>query len=312
MSKHKPREYAVIDKNDGAWMNRILIGTPVTGLVRYEWVLGRYGQIIPTNWSFAQAAQPVYNYAPMRYMVPDAQNLIVKTCIEQDFEFCLFHEHDNVLPQDCFVRLNAYMRSCDVPIVSALYFTRSEPPEPLIYRGRGNSFYDQWKVGDKVWCDGVPTGTLLVHNSILKALWERSPEYMVNGQKTRKVFDCPENIYDDPSKITPYQVEAGTSDLTFCSRIIKEKIFDAAGWPEYQKMRYPFLVDTNIFVPHIEQDGRQFPLGGIPKQFLPDPPKAKVLHGPLKGLDQAASRKRTAANAADPGKRRSRRHKSSV
>lgn len=304
MSHHKAREYAVVDRNDGDWMNRILIGTPITGLVRTEWMQARYGQICPTNWSMAGAFQPIYTHAPMRYLVADAQNLICKAMIEQDFEWLLMHEHDNVMPIDCFVRINEYMRNCDVPVVSGLYFTRSEPPEPLIYRGRGNSYFQDWKIGDKVWCDGVPMGCTLIHNSIIKALWERSPEYNLNGTITRRVFSCPENAYMDPEKEGSFHIDVGTSDLAFCNRLIREKIFDAAGWPEYQKMKYPLLVDTNLFLYHIEQDGRMFPVGGIPKRFLPDPKPVEHKHGSFKGL--ARSNSRTAANAANsrtPSKR---------
>lgn len=273
MVPHKPREYAVIDRNEGDWMNRLLVGTPVTGMVRAEWVRARYGQIIPTNWSMADAWQPLPTHCPMRYLVADAQNLIVKVAIDNDFEWVVFIEHDNVLPPNAFIILNEYMQKCAVPIVSGLYFTRSEPPEPLIYRGRGNSFFTGWKVGDKVWCDGIPMGTTLIHNSILKELWKRSPEYNCNGTITRKVFSCPENSYEDPEDQSSYTIEVGTSDLAFCNRCIKEDIFKAAGWPEYHRKKYPFLVDTRLMVGHIEQDGRVFPIGGIPRQYLPDPPK---------------------------------------
>ena len=266
-ANHKPREYAVVDRNPGTWVNRILVGTPCTGLVRMEWVNARYGQIIPTNWSMAETIQWMSAYAPMRYMVHDAQNLIVKTCIEQDFEWCLFIEHDCLIPRDCFVRVNQYMRDCKIPVISGLYFTRSDPPEPLIFRGRGNSFYTDWKMGDVVWCDGVPAGLLLIHNSILKVLWEESAEYVVNNQLTRRVFSAPEIIWRDPERASCFNLEVGTSDLAFCNRLIEDKIFEKAGWPEFQNKRWPFPVDTRIFCQHIEMDGRQFPLGGIPKQF---------------------------------------------
>lgn len=286
-----PREYSVLDQNEGSWQNKLLIGTPMTGLVRCEWVAARYGQWIPTNWSHQESWQGVPTYGPVKYLVADAQNLIVKYFIENDFEWLLMLEHDNVIPRDCFQRLNDYMRKCEIPIVSGLYFTRSVPPEPLIYRGRGSSHYIHWKVGDKVWCDGIPMGCTLIHGSVLKAMWAESPEYVVNGQKTRKVFACKENVHADG----PFEVEGGTSDLHFCDRLIREKFFEKAGWPEYQKMKYPLLVDTEIFVQHCEQDGRMFPLGGIPKEFLPDKPCPKPQSRSTK--KPAASKKATSRSS---------------
>lgn len=246
-------------KNTGPWMNRILIGTPTTGIVRIEWVMARFGQVIPTNWSATDNIQPVASYIPMQYQVPDAQNLIVRNAIEKKCEWLLLLEHDNIPPPDAFIRLNEYMRNGDVPVVSGLYFTKSDPPEPMIYRGRGTSFFKDWKMGDKVWCDGVPTGFLLIHGTILNAMWKESPEYWINGQLTRRVFDTPEKVWTDPESGGTFTL-TGTSDLAWCERVIKEKFFEKAGWPEYQKKPYPFLVDTNLFIKHINEQGQQFPL----------------------------------------------------
>lgn len=249
----------VLQRNKGDWMIRIMIGTPTTGLVRMEWVMSRFGQIIPTNWSATDAVQPIASYLPMNYLVPDAQNLIVKSALEQKAEWVLLLESDNVLPPDAFLRLNKYMREKKVPVVSGLYFTKSDPPEPMTYRGRGTSFHHDWKMGDLVWCDGVPTGALLIHSSILQAMWDESPEYVVNGVLTRRVFDTPEKVWHDPQTGGTYTL-TGTSDLAWCARVIDEKFFEKAGWPAFQKKEFPFLVDTNLFVKHVDNEGRMFPL----------------------------------------------------
>ena len=254
----KPENNQILE-NKGQWQNRILIGTPSTGSVRMEWVLARFGQVIPTNWSATDAIQWISTYAPMKYLVADAQNLIVRTAIEKDFQWLLLIESDNVLPPDAFIRVNQYMLDAKVPVVSGLYFTKSDPPEPILYRGRGNSYFKDWKMGDKVWVDGIPTGFTLIHSSILKAMWKESPEYIINGQTTRRVFQTPEKAWQDPES-GGYHILVGTSDLAWCERVMKEEFFKKAGWPKYQEMKYPFLVDTNIFVKHIDENGRQFPL----------------------------------------------------
>ncbi len=246
-------------KNLGQWNHRILIGTPTTGLVRIEWVMARFGQVIPTNWQATDNIQPVVSFVPMQYQVPDAQNLIVKNAVEKKCEWVLLLEHDNIPPPDAFLRLNEYMRNSDIPVVSGLYFTKSDPPEPMTYRGRGTSFYKHWKMGDKVWCDGVPTGFLLIHNSILTAMWNESPEYWINGVLTRRVFETPEKVWSDPETGGIFTL-TGTSDLTWCERVIKGKYLEKAGWKKYQEMQYPFLVDTNLFIKHINEQGQQFPL----------------------------------------------------
>lgn len=251
-----------------AWQHRLAIGTPTTGLVRMEWVMARFGQLMPTNWSHVDLMEYIGTIAPLRYSVADAQNIIVKTAIEREVEWLLLIEHDNVLPAGAFVMFNDYMIKKTVPVVSGLYFTKTEPPEPMIYRERGRGYFNDWEMGDKVWCNGVPTGTLLIHMSIIRSMWNEAEEYQIDGHVLKKVFSQPAELIYNPEK-AELMVSTGTSDLRWCQDVVKNKHFQKAGWPKIQRKKYPFLVDTNIFVQHIDQNGRMFPQA-IPKQFKPE------------------------------------------
>lgn len=264
--QNKPGGTSIILDNNtsGKWKNRILIGTPAVGLVRMEWVQGRYGQTLPTNWSHIEFCQWMSSYIPVAYQVADAENLILRYAIENNFEWLLFVEHDNVLPNDCFIRLNEYMISKEAPVVGALYFTKSEPPEPMTYRSFGGGYFADWKLGDKVWCSGIPFGCTLIHMSILRVMWNEAPEYMAGNQITRRVFKTPQDIFKPETE--GYMSNGGTTDLQFCRECIENGIFEKAGWPEFQKKEFPFLIDTNIFVKHIDNDGVQWPLR-IPEQL---------------------------------------------
>ncbi len=247
---------------------RVLIFTPTIGLVRMEWVSARYSQLVPTNWSFANMLQFISAQIPIGYQIPDAQNLMVKKVVEEGYEWVLLIEDDNILPPDAFIRFNEYINEATIPMVSGLYFVKSTFAEPILYRGRGNSHFRDWKLGDRVWCDGVPTGALLIHSSLLKAAWKESEEYMIMGEKTRRVFEQPNRIwYDEVSG--GIIGKGGTTDLNWCSRLMEDGLFEKAGWPKFQKMQYPFLVDTRIFVRHIGKDGVQWPIA-VPARFVPD------------------------------------------
>lgn len=263
-------------KNTAPWHNRLLVATPSTGNVRMEWVLARYSQIIPTNWSQVDTIQWMHPFAPTEYLLPDAENLIANQAVLGGFEWLLFIEEDNVLPPDAFSRINEYIIDGSVPIVAGAYFTKSHPAEPVMYRGRGNGSFQDWKLGDKVWVDGVPFGFTLIHGSILKALWDESEEYMVAGEKVRRVFHTPARNTGDPNK-GEFSYMRGTSDLEFCTRIMENKIFDKAGWSEFQKMKFPFLVDTGIYIQHIDRNGRMYPLGGLPPKYHPKKEEVKTL-----------------------------------
>lgn len=258
--KPNPINYQVLDSGESTYVNRLLVATPTLGNIRIEWHNARVGQIIPTNWSMVTMIQAMNGFVPMRFQVADAQNLIVREAIEKQFEWLLLLEDDTCPPLDAFVRFNDYIRKADIPVVSGLYYTKSEPSEPLLYRGRGTSFYEEWEMGDRVWVDGVPTGCLLVRVALLREMWKDSPDYItpVGGQKTRRVFDTPNKVWFDEAT-GQYSSLTGTSDMDWCTRVIKGRYFEKAGYPDIQKKKYPFLVDTNIFCKHIDQSGKVYP-----------------------------------------------------
>lgn len=259
-----PKEYRIKAQDSGSnsYIKRLLVFTPTRGTVRMEWVVARYGQIIPTNWSMVLMQQFVDGFVPMRYSVADAQNLACKEVVENNYEWLLMIEDDTIPPPDAFIRFNKYMHKGDIPVVSGLYFTKSQPAEPLVYRGRGTSTYNNWKMGDKVWCDGVPTGMLLIHGDIIRAMWKDSPEYSAHGTVTKQIFNTPSGFWFDADSGQIGQ-KTGTSDLAWCEDVIKGKYFEKAGFPAIQKKKYPFLVDTNIFCYHIAPDGVQYPISTI-------------------------------------------------
>lgn len=252
----------VQDSGDPGYVNRVLVGTPTRGTVRIEWVMARYGQVIPTNWSSVQILEFLDSYIPLRYQVADAQNLIVKETIERDFQWLLLIEDDDVLPPDAFLRFNTYMREAKVPVVSGLYYTKSVPSEPLVYRGQGTSFYDKWKFGDLIYCDGVPTGCLLIHVGVLRAMWNDSEVYQCRGITTRRVFETPRIVAVDP-ETQEFNTMVGTSDLHWSKRVVDGDYLRKAGWNDYmdslEDPKYPLIIDTNIFCRHVDESGRMYP-----------------------------------------------------
>lgn len=244
------------------YQRRILIGTPTTGTIRMEWAAARYGMVIPANYSNVSMVQYLNGFIPLRYSIADGQNMIVQEAVKNNYEYLLLIEHDTIPPADALIRFNQYMRDKKYPVVSGLYFTRSDPAEPMIYRGRGSSYYTDWKLGDKVFCDGVPTGMLLVDMKLMREIYNDSPEYVVNTTTVRRVFDTPVKTWFNP-ETNSQETLVGTSDLDWCARIIEGGYLKKAGWTELAKKRYPFVIDTAINCMHIENDGTQFPLQGI-------------------------------------------------
>jgi hypothetical protein len=240
--------------------NRILVGTPTLGIIRAEWAQARYGQIIPCNWTAAGLNLGLSSNMPLGFLVAEAQNIITDLAVRENFQWVLFIEDDVILPVDAFIRLNEYMKSETIPVVSGLYFIKCTPSEPLVYRGRGNACFSKFKPGELVWADGVPTGCLLVNTKVLKILYDEAEEYVVSsGQKIRRVFETPAKAWCDP-ETNQTSMQAGTSDLRWCDEVIKKDVLRRAGWKAIGKKKYPFLVDTNLFCKHIDlTTGRQWP-----------------------------------------------------
>lgn len=249
-------------------LNRILIGIPTTGNVRMEWVMARFGQVIPCNWSQTDALQWLDQNSPIDFLVADARNVVVDSCLKQGFEWLMFIDHDTVIPPFTILRMNDRMIKGDVPIWSGLYFTKSKPSEPLVYRGKGNGYYKDWKIGDEVWTSCVPMGCTMIHSSILRELAKIVESYEVRpGLVVKKVFETPAKVWFD-SECRNWYTATGTEDMDFCAKIVDNDIFTRAGWPKYAKKEFPFLVDTVLFCQHIDENGRQYPSNGEEQEFM--------------------------------------------
>jgi hypothetical protein len=263
-----------IFKSDKKHTNRVLVGIPMTGLLRSEWVIARYGQVIPCNWSQTDCYHWIRTFSPLEFLVADARNIIVDSMVKKDFEWLFFIDHDVIIPPDTVLKMNERMIAGDIPVWSGLYFTKSVPSEPLVYRGRGNGYYNKWKIGDEVWVDGLPMGCTMIHNSLLKVMWEEAEEYTIRDaanqeQTIRKVFATPAIAWYDPQSHSWFTA-TGTEDLRWCDQVREKNIFKKAGWHEFQRKRYPFLIDTKIFCRHIEFDGIQYPSMNEEREFMPN------------------------------------------
>lgn len=262
VQRHSPtpvRPSRTIVHNDDpmGYNNRILCATPTRGTIRIEWHNALRGLVTPTNWSMVSMFQPLNVFFPVRFQVADAQNIIVRELLDKDFEWLLLLEDDVVPPPDLLVKLNGYMQRGDTPVVSGLYGTKSIPSEPLAYRGRGSGAFVDFRLGDEVWCDGVPTGCLLIHHAILRTMWNDSEEYAVGGQTMRRVFESAVGSWIDP-ETGSVSTKACTSDLDWCWRIIDHGYLEKSGWGALADREFPFLVDTSIQCAHITIDGQVF------------------------------------------------------
>ena len=263
----KERMGTVIIKAEVESRKRLMISVPITGLLRAEWAMAKFGQAIPTNWSHQEILQWIDTYAPLGFMVADARNVAVQKFIEGKFDWLFFIDHDVVMPMDTFVTWNQYMLKGDVPIWGGLYFTKSTPSEPLMYREPGRGYFDKWKLGDKVWVGGMGLGCNVIHRALLESIYKDSEDYQIGQLKLRRVFETPQNVTFD-AEHNAWLSDGGTEDLHFYKRLKTGGHYKKAGWGKFQEKKYPLLCDTKIFCRHIDWDGTQYPAKGEERQFL--------------------------------------------
>lgn len=251
--------------------DRLLIVTGTLGIVRIEWSIARYRQALPCNWVTAAANFGIGNVVPMNYLIADAQNLGCGEAISRGAEWILFWEDDVVPPLNALLQLNKFIPKVTVPVVSGLYFTKSSCSEPMIYRDLGTGSFRDFKIGDKVWAAGVPTGFLLVHSSVIKLMWNESEEYeTLDKRRTHRVFSTFTELVCDP-KTRKYTSFVGTSDRLWCERVIKEDVLTRAGFPEIGKREYPFLCVTRICCKHIDlTTGKIYPTDDVLREYMSD------------------------------------------
>lgn len=266
--------------NPAVWKWQVMMGIPSLGTVRMEWALAYMNMIMPMNWSASTVIHPVRILSPLQYHVAEAQNVIVKTLLDSPWDYLLLIEDDVIVPPSLMIRMGKWLEHGKYPMVSGLYHLKANPPEPMTFRGRGNGSFEGWRKGagaiekradlpkavkphEVCFCDGVPTGCLLISRKLLEVAWEASNPIVLRYQRTdglieevptREVFKTTREAGENP-ETGGYYRRVGTSDLEFCDKAMKNGWFKEAGFKEAAKMKYPFPVDLKLVCGHIDRNG---------------------------------------------------------
>ena len=236
----------------------ILLGTPTLGTIRMEWHDAMISLIAPPMWSLVRST-------PKGFSTHDAQNMLVDTVLRHPFKFLILIEDDTIPHPGFLLAIDKHCwraeRKLGPPVVSGLYHIKGSAetrrgktgglellgPEPLVYRGAGQRAFRDWTMGDLVWVDGVPTGALMLHRSILE-VWAAEPDvetYSVPGYPfpMKKVFQRPAQVWTDPDG--GIHTASGTSDLYFSHQTLERGLLQKAGYGKWARKRYPYLIDTS-------------------------------------------------------------------
>lgn len=113
--------------------------------------------------------------------VDEARNIIVKSAFQQAEDFggelshVFFLDDDVLITRDTLIRLLSW----EVPIVSGLYFGKSDDPQPLLFFEKYGGCAADWPINSLVSCYAHGMGCTLIQADVFKAVeypWFKTEE----------------------------------------------------------------------------------------------------------------------------------------
>jgi len=143
--------------------NYLLVAIPSRGMVSCEFVSSLLIQDNPLNMSLR------YRFE-LGGEVGKSRNALVNYAKRIKAEYILFLDDDVILPPDCFNKL-VYWANKGNEVISGVYYSKQIPPQPLIFKGRGNGYMNNWKEGDIIEdADGIGMGIALIKMRIFNEI----------------------------------------------------------------------------------------------------------------------------------------------
>ena len=145
----------------------IVLGVPTFGTVSYEWHSHMLQLQNPMNRS-------VFHSAAIGAEVGDARNILVQTALNfrhhngWTAHSLLFVDDDVLVPPNALMRL----ASLNLPIVSGLYFAKTDTPQPLILGGDQGGVITSWEKDSLVPCRVHGMGCTLIQIKVFTDLIE--------------------------------------------------------------------------------------------------------------------------------------------
>lgn len=190
-------------------MSGLLVGIPTLG------------RPVTLEWAFAfKSINPPINYNTLFAIihgkpVAEARNEICKEAIKQNCKYVLFIGDDTITPPHTLRQLIYRMEQDPMlGVVGGVYFSKSEPPAPLVFRENGSGSYWDWKIGEYFEVTGLGMDATLIRVELLQ-------EMDKNGS-TGQWF---KTIDSDQFLDGKNAAEMWTEDLYFLKRVKDETKF---------------------------------------------------------------------------------------
>jgi len=212
-----------------------------TGLVIAIPVVGRP---VSVEWAIALAAQNYpLNLSRSFYVVAGestdiARNKAVEYALEKKANYIWFLDDDVQVPFFAVRQLIYTLQQSDAMVVGGIYCSKHLPPEPLVYRGRGQGPFWKWKVEEIFEVDGIGGGCMMVNMEVFKHL-------------EKPYFKTVDKFVTEGSEIS----NSATEDLYFCNKvrdagfkILADAHVMCNHWDTKKMIAYKLLEDSYPFI----------------------------------------------------------------
>ncbi len=217
-------------------MADMTIGIPSFGTVSIHFAMSLTAVAMPLNFSNQ------YNVL-LGKPIDVARNEIVDSVLADPTEprYLAFIDDDVIMPPDALRKLIYRLEHSpeSVGVFSGVYFSRSDPCEPLIFKKRARGPYWNWRLGDifPAWAAGC--GLCVIRTEALRR---------IVAQQGKPLFKVDFGL----AELAPGKFEARslTEDLYFYTKLGKTVSPDDEN--------YRLMIDTSIQASHFDKDSNSF------------------------------------------------------
>lgn len=166
----------------------VVVGIPSFGMVSTYFLQARLGQQFPL---VSSAIDKIVLNKP----IADARNEIVQYALDQGANYIFWLDDDVIPPPDAFLKM--YNHNKD--IINGVYWSKSNPPMPLLFRGHLEGPYWNWHMGDLIEIDAAGNGLTLVKTDVYRKISETvgGPWYSTEYASFPGVKQSPANNTED-------------------------------------------------------------------------------------------------------------------
>jgi hypothetical protein len=159
-------------RNQGTWgfphafKDGVLVAIPTFGMVPIQFL---QSQVV--------MATPIHTTIGYAFVIGEeigkARNLLAEQAIEQKYKYILFRDDDVMIPREALQRLYGL----HAPITAGVYYSKTYPPEPLIFKNGHIAGVQEWSVGDILRdVDSCGMGCTMIETEVFLKLKESNPD----------------------------------------------------------------------------------------------------------------------------------------